>query len=320
MSPRQLAICVPAPVRRALRRLLRYNPRNHWRRDAACIDQDVDDALRAANETTDAIAGLGFGLDGLRYLELGPGHNFGPQLLLASRGVQVTVADRFLVGWDPGYHPAFYRALRERWPGPAAALDRVIGAGAHHAGLTLLAEPAERLSGIAEAGIDVVLSNAVLEHVFDLPAACRELARITRIGGANIHQIDFRWHRLGFTRPLDFLLHSDARFRRDFAADHGESGNRWRPAEMAALFRRAGFAVRAIDPTEQASADLLAGFLPRLRRARSAYSTWPEADLSILGARFDLLRVDDPAERCRGAAEVEAQQRWKTGAPAAQPA
>ena len=310
---RRLALYVPASVRRSLRRIARQGPRNLMRRDASALERDVRYAVQVAESMFETISGLGLELPGLRVLELGPGHNFGPQLLLAGHGARMTLTDRFLAPWDETYHPAFYRALRARWTGPAPALDRVIGAGGYGDTLTLLAEPAERLS-VADASFDLVLSNAVLEHVFDLPAVCREMARITRLDGVNLHQIDFRWHRAGFARPLGFLLQTEARFRRDFAGDHGECGNRWRASEVAALFRSAGFEVLRTAVTETADDQELARFLPKLRRSRSPYRTWPAEDLRILGARVELRRTGDPATRSRGEAEVEAQRKRKSEA------
>ena len=110
----------------------------------------------------------------------------------------------------------------------------------------------------------------------------------------------------------DFLLHSERRFRRDFAADHGECGNRWRPSEMAALFRSAGFEVCRIAPLAWAEPEELRRVIPRLRRSRSPYRNWPEEDLRILSACFELGRTDDPALRQQGVDEVAAQQRLKT--------
>jgi len=121
--------------------------------------------------------------------------------------------------------------------------------------------------------IDIVLSNAVLEHVFDPLAVCNELARVTRLGGFNLHQIDLRWHRVGFARPLDFLLQGEARFQRDFIGDHCETGNRWRASEWHALFRRASFEILQVTTTETIDAAILARFLPKLRRSRSPHST-----------------------------------------------
>lgn len=239
---------IPAPVQRSLFRILGRLPHNLAPRDVSLIDRDVERALRRTELFLQIILSLGLGDRGLRILEVGPGHNFGAQLLLASQGSHVTLIDRFLAPWDDRYHPALYRALRSRWTGPAEALDRVIASASYDGALTLLAEPAEHLTSVADGTIDLVLSCSALEHVFDLPAVCRELARITRIGAFNVHQIDFRWHRSGWAHPLEFLLHSERRFRRDFAAEHGECGNRWRPSEVTALFHSAGFEVVRAGP------------------------------------------------------------------------
>jgi len=310
---RPLALCVPPAVRRFLRKAAGRGPRSLMRRDVTAVSQDVEAALMVASHWLQTIARLGLSCDGLRVLEIGPGHHFGPSLLIASDGAIVTAADRFLAPWDGSYHPAFYRALRQRWAGTAVALDRVIANGGYGGSLQLLAQPAERLESIPDASIDLVFSTSVLEHVFDLPAVCRELARITRIGGFNYHIVDFRWHRVGFRRPLDFLLHSERHFRRDFTGDHGECGNRWRAAEVTAMFRSAGFTASMV-PEMLVEPDDLARLLVRLRRSPSPYRTWPEDDLRILTASFELQRTDDPALRAQGAAEVAIQHQRKIDA------
>ena len=137
------------------------------------------------------------------------------------------------------------------------------------------------------------------------------MARITRIGAFNCHHVDFRWHRVGWPQPLEFLVHSEDRFGRDFAAEHGECGNRWRPSEVAALFRSAGFEVVRIVPDLFTEPAELARVLPRLRRSASPYRNWPEEDLRTLCAYFQLKRTDDPAVREHGDAELAMQRKLK---------
>ena len=278
------------------------------------IEADARMAVAIARSWSEKIGALGLDLRELRVLELGPGRNLGPQLFLASNGAHVTVAEPYLASWDKRYHPTLYDALRSEWPETAQALDRVVASAGYGGELTVIAEPAERLTGLRDGTIDLVLSNAVLEHVSDLPAVCREMARITRLGGVNLHQIDFRWHRCA-ARPLDFLLQSDARCRRDYTTYPYENGNRWRPSEVAALFRGAGFEVRHTFPDEWTDPEYLATFLPELRRSKSVYRSWPEEDLCVLGALFELVRTDDPAVRSMGEAEAEIHRRRKQGPP-----
>jgi SAM-dependent methyltransferase len=48
---------------------------------------------------------------------------------------------------------------------------------------------------VREASVDMIYSQAVLEHVEDLPGAYRAMRRWLRPGGLMSHQIDFRCHR-----------------------------------------------------------------------------------------------------------------------------
>ena len=189
----------------------RTPPVNLRSRDPAALERDVAYAVQVAVNWMKHMRRVGFSLPGANILELGPGTDFGPQLIFASHGAKVTVADRFLSPWDDHYHPQFYRMLRARWDGPAAALDAVIAANAY---------PLQAIGRIAQSGeeldlpagsFDLVLSNAVLEHVQDLPRVAENLARITKSPGLNMHQIDFRDHA-DFSRPLEFLLLTDREY------------------------------------------------------------------------------------------------------------
>jgi hypothetical protein len=264
-------------------------PFNFRVRDPARLERDVDYALQVAVNYMGHLRRARFVLEGANILELGPGGDFGAQLIIASHGAKVTVADRFLAPWDSNYHPQFYRLLRSRWGGPAEALDAVIAANAHvpHA-IGQIALSAEQIDGIPAAQFDLILSNAVLEHVQDLTQVAFNLARITRSPGINLHQIDFRDHR-DFSQPLEFLLASDREQEKTFRRMHGELGNRLRASEATSCFKAAGFSIDEADPGELVAEDYFRELLPRLRSAHSKYRNWPMEDLRILGALF-LLR------------------------------
>src|SRR5581483_10510224 len=153
-------------------------------------------------------------LTGLRYLEIGPGSDFAPQLVLASHGVQVTVADKYVAQWDAAYHPQFYRAFLERWTGQADAVRAVLARGSYAGVIGVVPEPCERLASVAATSFDFVLSTAVLEHVADIGHCAAELARVTAPGGIHCHQVDFRYHK-SFDRPLDHLLMDWPEYRRE---------------------------------------------------------------------------------------------------------
>jgi hypothetical protein len=183
----------------------------------------------------------------------------------------------------------------------------------HDGILTLLSHPAEALTGIASSSIDVVVSNAVLEHVADLGSVATELARVTVSRGINLHQIDFRDHR-DFDAPLEFLLIDDATYKDQDRYGNWRYiwGNRLRPSEVAAMFLSVGFDNLAIEVNAVADRNYLDNFLPRLRSSSTSYRSWPEGDLATTGANFLLRNSGDPAARIRGQqllAEIAA-RRW----------
>jgi SAM-dependent methyltransferase len=252
----------------------------------SCVTADAEYAVQLARNYVQSLE-RHLDLSRATILELGPGINFGPQLILASYGADVTVSDRFLTLWHSAYHPKIYRELKARWSGPSAAIDRVLEASGYPTGvMTCVAQPAEHLSDLADGSFDCVISNAVLEHIYDHRAVAATLARVTKTGGHHFHQIDFRDHK-NFSRPLEFLLMSDGEYRRQSASARG---NRRRLSEWTAALAAAGFKVADVQINEVAPEDYFSAFVPRLRRADSVYRDWPEDDLRILGARVCLCR------------------------------
>jgi len=254
------------------------------------MDDEVEAAIRHATLIRSMLEGWGLRHSSISLLEVGPGPNFGAHLLLSQSGVKVTVADRFLAAWDPAYHPQFYRKLRERIGGDTSLLDAVIAANAYlPEAITLVAAPAETLSGIPDKSVDVLLSNAVLEHVYDLETACRMFARVTKVGGINSHQVDFRDHD-DFDQPLEFLLQGYINSKLNMALKKGERGNRFRPIELVCFMQSAGFKAVEVDIETTTDQAYQRDFIPRLRNSRSKYRNWPEDDLRILSARITARR------------------------------
>jgi len=241
-------------------------------------------ALRIAENHVSNLASYGVDLRGKTLLEIGPGANFATQLLLTAVGAKVIVADRFLSPWQPD-HLAIYRRVREAWPGEAPMLDRAIEQESLDGCLTMLSEPAEALTSLADGSVDLVISNAVLEHVCDLGGAMRELVRVTRPGGRHFHQVDFRDHNC-FDRPLEHLLLSAEDFRPDLERATTQRGCQWRNSEVKAVLGDAGLVIDVDNGVSLVTEPYFAEFLPRLRASASAYANWPEDDLRIVGNYF----------------------------------
>jgi SAM-dependent methyltransferase len=151
------------------------------------LQRDVDYALGGGRMYLAILAGEF--LKGKTVLEIGPGTNFGFPLIMACHGAKVMVADRFLTPWDDHYHPKFYSQLRDslkkHWALiDTTPLDRILSVGDYAPeSITLYSSALEELSVVPDRSVDVVISNAVLEHVYDLPTAFAHLARVTKPGG-----------------------------------------------------------------------------------------------------------------------------------------
>ena len=253
---------------------------------------DVEYANTVVRAYLEIFQKLGVSAVGKDILELGPGKNFGSTLIFGCLGAGVAVSDLYLSAWDSKYHPAFYRALLEALPKsfPAAdpaPLQRIVERGGYPQDvLRTYARKAESLSGINSESFDIVISNAVFEHVEDPQAAARETMRVTRPGGFGIHQVDFRDHR-DFARPLEYLLLSRTEFSRLFAYAQGSCGNRWRQSDFISVFSEAGFAIDLCEPNVFATDEYLADLIPRLGPAAQMFS---RLDLHVLSGRFVVRR------------------------------
>jgi SAM-dependent methyltransferase len=256
------------------------------------IERDAMYALKIGSEYLELLRSRNRPVTGASVVELGPGHNYGSVLVLSCHGANVAVADRFPVPWDCDYHPNFYNALMDKFNAlypnhditPIARYVEGSGTGKE---VRVIASPAEHLEEVADESIDIVLSNAVLEHAESPVDVARELFRITRPGGSGVHQIDFRDHR-DFSRPLEYLLLGAGTFEAMFAERHGECGRQIRHYEMWHLFEMAGFSITEFDANWVAQDDYLDDFLPRLRASQSIYRDVPRSELRIISGRFFL--------------------------------
>jgi SAM-dependent methyltransferase len=263
----------PPLLWRAVRQL------REWARERAELRAAAAYEIAVGKSYLRHLESLGIDISNVELLELGPGSTPGAALILASHGARVTVADRFACEWNERRHPAILRSILRSWGAPLPALSASLARRAF--AVAQLSAPAEALP-IADQRLDVVVSNAVLEHVEDARAVCNELFRVTKAGGVHSHQVDFRDHR-DFSLPLEPLI-TELPAGPNY---QGEYGTLLRCSELEHLFLGAGFKV-ATETNMLADERYFSGFLPRLRASRSRYRDWPEDDLRILGARFVL--------------------------------
>lgn len=258
-------------------------PVNYQRRTADQIATLAGYAVQIAKSYRAIIENVPFDLAGKDLLEIGPGEAFGTALIVGEKCRRVGVADAYLAPWQADFHPALYRAIQKLLEQAAWRVNEVVARGAYDGAIDLHPDPASAMSSVASGSFDIVLSNAVLEHVAALDEVVSELFRITRPGGIGVHQIDFRNHK-NFALPLEHLLLSPHDFDHVSLVTHREVGCQTRVVELADLFMRGGFEFVSLTVNDTAAPAYLAEFEPRLRRSRSAYATWDMSELAKTGA------------------------------------
>lgn len=270
-------------------------PVNLLLRDAseAALRRDVDYGMQVISGFAMWTEGQGISLAGKRAMELGPGINLVGCIGLRALGAaKVYVADRWIAPWQDDYNPAFCRMMAARIraegrPWDASVFDRVAENG-YEGTLHLVSSGAEQLAEKMPEQLDVIYSNAVLEHMTDHRATVEALAQVTAPGGINFHQVDFRFHE-NFERPLDHLLMTAAEFRQQSVSKHFEMGCQLRPYELHAMFDHAGLQT-SWYPNAFADDRYLAEFLPLLRASASDYRDAPAERLKEIGGQYIIRR------------------------------
>lgn len=229
-------------------------------------------------------------------LEIGAGINFGSSLIFSCYGAHVMVSDKYLPPWDEKYHPAFYdtlkNLLKKRYPGINLKIFDSIIANNAYSGDAIICHntSAEDMSCIPDSSVDIIFSNAVLEHLNDLKKAFYHMFRITKCGGLGFHQVDFRDHR-DMSRPLEFLLMRDKDFSRMFEEKCGECGNRYRYDEVQDFIEKTGFTIVEFVQSHFVDGTYLNDFILGLKNSEgSKYRDYSLEKLKVDGGHFHLLK------------------------------
>jgi SAM-dependent methyltransferase len=232
---------------------------------------------------------------GLRVLELGPGEDLGVALrFLAAGAAEVACIDRFEFEAEPEWEHEVYRGLladldaeqRARLEGmvsPAGELDRGDGSRLETVRGVGIEEGAARLG---ERRFDLIVSVAVLEHVYDLAAAFSAMDALLAPGGLMLHQVDLRDHGMfsgGGRHPLEFLTIPPAVYRA--MTSHTGAPNRERIGSYRTLLAELGHdATIAVMNVGGAREDLV----PPTERLVVGHDLAPELAASIEGMRARL--------------------------------
>lgn len=156
-------------------------------------------------------------LKGKRILEIGHGENIGLALkFLLSGASHVTCLDKFYATRDSFFELSIYEAMRETLERDERTIfDTAVAvkAGSFSVNEDLITchyghDIADAVQLFGRGSFDIIVSNAVLEHVCDLEGAFRAMDNLLKPGGRMVHVVDFKDHGMfssAQSHPLTFL-------------------------------------------------------------------------------------------------------------------
>ncbi len=243
---------------------------------------DQSDYVRKVFEQHVERAGFSSGMAGRTVLELGPGDSVATALVAAAYGARAILIDAgdYAVG-DVEFYRRFASALKEAGLQPpdlatAVSRDDVVAL----CGARYLAEGLTSLREVESDSVDLIFSQAVLEHVrrHEFAETMRECHRVLKDGGVASHRVDLKDHLGGSLNNLRF---SEKWWESDLFVRSGFYTNRIRCAEMLEFFKASGFAVDvlAVDRWDT---------LPiKRQQLDQQFASLPDEDLRVKG--FDVL-------------------------------
>jgi SAM-dependent methyltransferase len=193
------------------------------------------------------VAGLAGRLEGSTILEFGPGDSIASAILGASYRARTILIDAGdYAAADVEFYQGFVESLSasgNRAPSLAHAKDR--NEVLDRCNAEYLTEGLDSLKSIPTGSVDLIFSQAVLEHVrrhqfFD---TLREFRRILKKDGIASHRVDLKDHLGGGLNNMRF---SHQIWESEFFAKSGFYTNRIRFSEMIDLMVNAGFYVDVI--------------------------------------------------------------------------
>lgn len=202
-------------------------------------------------------------VEGKAVLEIGPGNSLAIGLLFLACGAKkVFLVDRFKhLFWDE-YDIAFHRKVLARiekeFPFTTVASKAIIFTNSgsidfDRSKIQCRLGDAAKLP-LENSSIDIVFSNAVLEHVHDVRKAISEMSRVTKPGGFGIHEIDLRDHFFQAT-PLKLLRYPDWLWNLMTWNRPGYT-NRLRLPDYLKLFKASGFLIEKLVSTREYKGEL----------------------------------------------------------------
>jgi hypothetical protein len=152
-----------------------------------------------------SITGL---IPGAHALEIGPGDHLATGLsLLAYGAASYTALDRFQGDYGSDGARCWYRLVRERWSDHFSDWPRGLDADEfpNIPQVSMLPVSIEDSAALPQNRYDLIISQAVGEHVSDIDAFAAATFSMLKPGGHALHNVDFSCHGFFEDDPLKFL-------------------------------------------------------------------------------------------------------------------
>jgi len=228
-------------------------------------------------------SGLSGQLRGKKLLELGPGDSIATAIIAAAHGAEAILVD---AGSFVRADVSSYRDIVNRLAegpndlpidlGKCDSIEKLL----ERSRALYLTDGLQSLRRIESASVDLIFSQAVLEHVrcHEFLETMQECRRILKPGGIASHQVDLRDHLGGALNNLRFW---ETVWESKLFMGSGFYTNRIRYSEMLELCREAGFTIRSTSTRKWEQ-------LPTPKhKLDKQFSKLPDEELCV--STFDLL-------------------------------
>ena len=195
-------------------------------------------------------------LNGKTVCELGPGATLTVAFFFLAYGAQKVICfDRFPLFQNNRKNRLIAERLLETLPGEQRAnLQRAISFDYRgniiwdDSRLCYLHNKKETIA-IEKASVDLLVSNAVLEHAGNLEGLFREMSCVMKPGAVMVHAADLGPHQMSFNTTLDFLAIPEWQWK--LMTSHRGAHNRARKSHYEKLLAKYGFEILKFEVTER---------------------------------------------------------------------
>ena len=179
--------------------------------------------------------------DGYSLLELGPGDSISTGIIASQRRASKTI----LVDSGPYASTSFEQYLplmSDLGVEAPESFEEILDWGK----IEYFTRGLTSLKKIPSSSVDIVISNAVLEHIYlnEFEDTIRQLCRIQKPGGVSNHQIEFKDH---LAKSLNSLKFSRDLWEAPWFARSGFYTNRLRACDVTRIFLNQGYSVLSVE-------------------------------------------------------------------------